>query len=100
MVIVVQKGGRPRRPDNAESLGFSDTLWRLTQMCWSESPSARPAAQRLLRCLQDASHTWVPPLEYPIRNSFDEGAGLDFTSLLRASVLVVSVLSVLLLPLI
>ena len=34
-------------------------------MCWSESPSARPTAQQLLRYLEDASHTWIP-LGYPV----------------------------------
>lgn len=79
-VIAIQKGKRPRKPDHAESLGFSDTLWWLTRMCWSESPSARPTAQELLRYLQDASHTWVPPPHYPIPDDRDRGAELDLTS--------------------
>lgn len=33
----------------------------------------------LLRCLQDASNTWVPPLEYPIPNGLDGDAEPDFT---------------------
>ena len=80
MVIAVQKGDRPRKPDNAESLGFSDALWRLVRKCWSESPSARPTAQQLFRHLQDASRTWVPPLEYPIPDDIDGGAEPDSTS--------------------
>ena len=79
-VVAVQKGKHPRKPDNAGSLGFSDALWRLSTACWSKSPSARPTAQQLLRYLRDASHTWVPPLEYPIPESLDEGAGPDLTS--------------------
>ena len=80
MVIAVQKGGRPRKPVNAESLGLSDPLWQLTRKCWSEPPSTRPTAQQLLHCLEDASRTWVPPLEYPISGGLDGGAGLDLTS--------------------
>jgi len=80
VVVAVQKGERPRKPENAESLGFSDTLWRMVRMCWSESSSARPTAKELLRHLQDASHTWVPPLEYPIPDDHDEGAGLGLRS--------------------
>ena len=37
-------------------------------------------AQRLLCDLREASHTWVPPLKYPISDDFDGGRGLDFTS--------------------
>lgn len=95
------------KPENAQSLGFSDPLWRLVRMCWSESPSARPTAQELLRCLQDASHTWVPPPEYP---TLDGVAGFDVTSgdewglvtgvpVNNLLVLIVGALCVLLLPL-
>jgi len=48
-------------------------------MCWSESPSARPTAQELLHHLQDASHTWVPPIEYPIPEGHGEGEEPDLT---------------------
>ena len=48
-------------------------------MCWSKSPSDRPTAQQLLRCLEDASHTWVPPLEYPIPDGRGGGGGVNFT---------------------
>ena len=80
MVVAVEKGGRPKKPNNAESLGLSDTLWRLIQTCWSESPSARPTAQQLLRYLEDASRDWTPPLNYPIPDDLDGGAGFDLTS--------------------
>ena len=79
MVVSVQKGERPSKPESAKSLGFSDMLWSMVRMCWSESLSARPAAKELLRHLKDASHTWVPPPEYPIPESHDEESGLDFT---------------------
>ena len=79
VVIVVQKGKRPRKPVNAGLLGLSDRLWWLVVRCWDESPSTRPAAQDLLRYLQDASPTWVPPLEYPIPDDPDE-TGADFMS--------------------
>jgi len=99
------------KPDNPETLGFSDTLWGLMEMCWSESPSSRPTAQELLRYLQDASHAWAPwsTLQYPVPDDHDWGTGLGFTSsdernrVLGAvasglCVLIVSVLCVLLLP--
>ena len=80
MVIAVREGERPRKPLNAESLGFSDTLWRLTTACWSDSSSTRPTAQQLLHYFQGASRTWVAPSEYPIHDDLDGGEGLDSTS--------------------
>ena len=110
-MIAVREGEHPRKPDNPETLGFSDTLWGLMKMCWSEPPSSRPTAQELLRCLQDASHAWAAPstLQYPVPDDRDWRTGLGFTSsdernrVLGAVasgvfVLIVGVLCVLLLP--
>jgi len=82
VVIAIQKGERPRKPNDSGSLGLSDTLWQLTRMCWNEQASVRPAAQELLRCLQDASRTWIPPstLQYPIPDGDGGGTGPDLTS--------------------
>lgn len=110
VVIAVQKGKRPSKPDNAESLGFSNTLWWWTRLCWSESPSARPTARQLFCYLQGASRTWVPPLEYPIPDVLSGGAGADLTfgdeqsvmtSALKSRLfaLMIGMLCVLLLPL-
>ena len=109
MVIAVQKGKRPNKPENAESLGFSNTLWRLIRSCWSESPSARPTARQLFCYLHEASRTWVPPLEYPIPDVLGGGGphltSSDGQSILTSALtsglfaLVVGMLCVLLLPL-
>jgi hypothetical protein len=48
-------------PLNASSLGFTDSLWELLQLCWSESALARPTAQQLCNYLRPASATWVQP---------------------------------------
>jgi len=65
-VFAIAKGERPEKPADAESLGFSETLWGLVQLCWSESVSDRPTAQQLFDCLSLDSLAWVPPLVYPI----------------------------------
>ena len=64
--VAVLRGERPEKPLNAESLGFSDVLWRLLQLCWSESRSTRPTAQQLFDYLSLAALAWVPPPVYPI----------------------------------
>lgn len=80
VVIIVQKGKRPKKPTGAGSLGFSDTLWGLVFRCWDKSPIARPTAQQLLRCLEGAHHAWVPPPEYPVPDDLDEGTEFEFIS--------------------
>ena len=65
-VTAVLRGKRPEEPVDAKSLGFSDTLWGLVQLCWSESIPDRPTAQQLLDCISLDSFAWVPPPVYPI----------------------------------
>jgi hypothetical protein len=69
-------------------------------MCWSRSASVRPTAQQLLHNLQGASHTWVPPLEYPIPDSTSGDGRSREAGALASSlfVLTVSMLWILLLP--
>ena len=62
---AILRGERPKKPLKAECLGFSDALWELTQLCWSESTSNRPTAQELLDHFFPASHDWNPPSVYP-----------------------------------
>ena len=63
---VVMTGERPGKPDDAKSLGLSEPLWVLVELCWSKESSERPTARRLLDHLSDVSHTWVPPMVYPV----------------------------------
>ena len=71
VVIAILNGEHPRKPLNAESLGFSDRLWRLVVQCWDESPSVRPTTQDLFRYLRDAPPAWAHSLEYPIPDDPD-----------------------------
>ena len=48
--------------------------------CWNESPSARPTAQDLLRCLHDISTAWEPSLEYTIPDDLYEWIAPEFIS--------------------
>ena len=64
-VAAVMRGERPRKPLDTESLGFSDALWGLVQLCWSESSTTRPNAPQLFEYFSPASPTWTHPLVYP-----------------------------------
>lgn len=65
-IFAVLRGEHLSKPSRAESTGFSDTLWGLTQSCWGKTTSARPTARQLLDCLSLASPTWAPPEMYPV----------------------------------
>ena len=95
-VSAVLRGERPEEPLEAESLGFSNALWRLVQSCWSESSSTRPDARQLFEHLSIASLTWVPPRVYPVAKitpqpqiryifPFDSGLSSSSTILLTGS---------------
>ena len=71
-VPAVLRGERPERPLDAEAPGFSDKLWRLVELCWDVSTSARPTAQRLFDHLSSASLKWALP---PVHSA----NGLDAT---------------------
>jgi len=70
VACAILRGARPGKPPNALSLGFTDTLWGLLQLCWNESAAARPTAQQLLDYLHPASRTWVPPKLCPTTEGF------------------------------
>ncbi|KAF9780033.1 kinase-like domain-containing protein [Thelephora terrestris] len=84
VIAVVIDGQRPERPPNAESLGFSDAIWGLLQLCWSESSSTRPTAEQLFDELSSAADTWVPPSVYPVEAvTNNDIASADSTGLSR-----------------
>lgn len=83
LMYTVTSGGLLKKPDAAESLGFSEELWELLGLCWSESSSVRPTAERLLGQLSRASLTWVPPPSCLITGSdihLDISSPLDIPS--------------------
>ena len=89
-VVAILKGERPGKPLDAESLGFSSSLWRLVQLCWSEMDSTRPTARQLFDCICPASLIWVAPQVYPtigidtpsITDSYSSGSSeMSLTSL-------------------
>jgi hypothetical protein len=76
VTAVVIDGQRPEKPLQAESLGFSDTVWELVQLCWSELSWTRPTAVRLFDDLSAATRTWHASSAYPIEINVDN-TGID-----------------------
>lgn len=62
VAFAILRGERPKKPQKASFLGFTDTLWGLLQSCWSEKGSERPSARQLFDYLRPASLAWAPSL--------------------------------------
>ena len=54
----VMKGGRPVKPENAISLGFTGGLWDTVERCWLADADARPTLEAVLSCLSKAALGW------------------------------------------
>jgi len=55
---AVLKGVRPKKPDEAASLGFTDGLWRVVERCWMVDTDARPDVKTILHHLTHAASIW------------------------------------------
>ena len=58
VILAITKGRRPEKPDTAESLGFTDDLWKTLQQCWSTDFNARPDVRTILCHLNHAAWSW------------------------------------------
>ena len=60
----VLHGVRPDKPDNASAIGFSDSLWEITQLCWDGEMGLRPKVEEVIARLREAAVSWgklMPP---------------------------------------
>ena len=58
VVREIMRGGRPAKPENATSLGFTGGLWEIIERCWLVDTDARPTLQAVLSCLSEAASSW------------------------------------------
>ena len=56
---VVLEGKRPPRPNGSESLGITDEVWDLLELCWAEDASSRPTVDYVVGCLDRAAKLWT-----------------------------------------
>jgi len=54
IVVEIAKGSRPKKPENAAGLGFTDGLWGILERCWSADKNTRPTLETILSCLREA----------------------------------------------
>ncbi|KAF9644350.1 kinase-like protein [Thelephora ganbajun] len=55
---TITNGGRPQKPEAAESLGFTNELWRIVEQCWSVDTNTRPDVRTMLSHLNHATWSW------------------------------------------
>ena len=58
VIGAILNGDRPKKPDDAALLGFTEELWETIERCWSEDRNARPGVEVIYSCLDDAVPLW------------------------------------------
>ena len=48
LLVLISNGARPKKPSNAEEIGFGNGTWELVKECWRDKPMRRPAIERVL----------------------------------------------------
>ena len=66
--LKIVEGERPRRCE-----GFADSLWGMTEECWTFQPNGRPTIEGVLQCLETCSNSSLSPPE------IDESVGENTT---------------------
>jgi hypothetical protein len=60
----VVDGLRPRKPENAAAIGFSDSLWYFVERCWHGNMKPRPKVAEVVSQLDRVARNWnglMPP---------------------------------------
>ena len=55
---AIMRGARPKKPYAADSLGFTDGLWRIVERSWMADIEARPDVKSILYYLNHAASVW------------------------------------------
>ena len=58
VMSAITEGYRPKKPDGAENIGFTNELWEIVRQCWLEDASARPDVRTVLNHLNHATWSW------------------------------------------
>jgi len=64
IALNVVQGVRPPKPEDASTIGFSDSLWDFVQRCWDDKMESRPKVAEVEAQLERAAADWggaMPP---------------------------------------
>ena len=56
---VVLEGRRPSQPKNPESLGITNEIWNLLEVCWAKNASSRPKVGQVVGRLNEVAKHWT-----------------------------------------
>ena len=71
---VALEGKRPLRPNNSESLGITDEVRGLLELCWAKDASSRPTIGNVVRRLEGVAEDWTAD---PVAFLFSNEAGVQ-----------------------
>jgi hypothetical protein len=66
---AITSGVRPKKPEGATRLGFTEGLWKKVERCWLEDRGARPSVEDILPYLNDATLRWYTGTATPSNRS-------------------------------
>ena len=49
VVLYIAAGRRPEKPEDAESVGLTDEMWKHLKKCWHQNHKHRPAAEEIVQ---------------------------------------------------
>ena len=58
VIQAILEGVRPKKPDLAVTLGFTDELWWIVECCWEADRDKRPDVETVLSHLIHAARAW------------------------------------------
>ena len=58
LIFSALNGRRPDKPEDASTIGFSDSLWDFTQRCWDVDMKLRPSIGEVVTRLGEAAANW------------------------------------------
>lgn len=63
IILRIIEGERPRKPEQAEDIGFSGGTWKFVKQCWNQDRGNRPTTEQAYKHFQRAAKTSsvVPP---------------------------------------
>ena len=53
IISKIMDGGRPARPQEAQGLGLTGSVWDMTVRCWHQDPVQRPTMTEVVRLTRE-----------------------------------------------
>ena len=81
LAIQISSGFRPAKPENAEAIGISESLWNLIQKCWDGDKARRPKIQNVVEGVANVAANWHVLTPPPATENWEDTDDEDLDSL-------------------